>query len=453
MHRPVRIDPRRARVRLDVALMLARSAEGVLEDPMRRLECRFSVRVGPDGHDKLALHVGMRHRRPFAAEVGVLMRLWVQYWRAFGKRVVGRGKRRQLFVVHLDELGGFLSCMAGFRGNRGHPIADEADPVASEHWPVLDAPTEASMLGQISASQDGVNARKRSGGLGVDRADTRVCIRAAHVNHVQHAWLAHVGGVARPASYLQLTFDAILGLRQRLENCGVDAAYASALMNRPYVLINVAASVDGKIDTAERRGAAISSESDRERVDRLRASVDAVMVGGRTLHDEDPRLTVKSAALRAERLARGEPENPAKVAVTSRLDLRREARFLTSGPARIILFVPRGAAALTSAEVYELGERRVDLIAAMDKLHQIGIRRLLVEGGGSLNFELLRLGLVDEVQIYLAPLIFGGASTPTLADGDGLTRERAIRLQRTTIESHADGGVLVRYKVLEPSRE
>ena len=309
------------------------------------------------------------------------------------------------------------------------------------------------MLGQIGASQDGVNARKRSGGLGVDRADSRVCIRAAHVNHVQHAWLAHVGGVARPASYLQLTFDAILGLRQRLENCGVDAAYASALMNRPYVLINVAASVDGKIDTAERRGAAISSESDRERVDRLRASVDAVMVGGRTLHDEDPRLTVKSAALRAERLARGEPENPAKVAVTSRLDLRREARFLTSGPARIILFVPRGAAALTSAEVYELGERRVDLIAAMDKLHQIGIRRLLVEGGGSLNFELLRLGLVDEVQIYLAPLIFGGASTPTLADGDGLTRERAIRLQRTTIESHADGGVLVRYKVLEPSRE
>ena len=72
-------------------------------------------------------------------------------------------------------------------------------------------------------------------------------------------------------------------------------------VDRPYVLINIAATADGKIDTVERRGAAISSEQDRARVDALRASVDAVMVGGRTLHDEDPRLTVKSAELRAER--------------------------------------------------------------------------------------------------------------------------------------------------------
>src|SRR6266702_6241696 len=99
-------------------------------------------------------------------------------------------------------------------------------------------------------------------------------------------------------------------------------------MSRPYVLINVAATADGKIDTRERRGAAISSERDRERVDALRASVDAVMVGGRTLHDEDPRLTVRAAALRAQRLARGDPENPAKVGIASRPSLRPDARFL-----------------------------------------------------------------------------------------------------------------------------
>ena len=66
-------------------------------------------------------------------------------------------------------------------------------------------------------------------------------------------------------------------------------------MGRPYVLINVAATVDGKIDTLERRGAAISSDADRQRVDALRASVDAVMVGGRTLLDEDPRLKIGRA--------------------------------------------------------------------------------------------------------------------------------------------------------------
>src|SRR5438067_1911231 len=116
----------------------------------------------------------------------------------------------------------------------------------------------------------------------------------------------------------------------------------NSVVDRPYVLINVAATVDGKIDGVERRGSAISSEQDRARVDALRASVDAVMVGGRTLHEEDPRLTVKSAALRAERLGRGEPENPTKVGIASHLGFRPEARFLTSGPARIVLFVPRG---------------------------------------------------------------------------------------------------------------
>ncbi|HET9588678.1 MAG TPA: dihydrofolate reductase family protein, partial [Anaerolineales bacterium] len=72
-------------------------------------------------------------------------------------------------------------------------------------------------------------------------------------------------------------------------------------MDRPFVFINVAMTADGKIDTFERQGAAISSQRDRERVDRLRAESDAVMVGGRTLLGEDPKLTVKSEALRAER--------------------------------------------------------------------------------------------------------------------------------------------------------
>ena len=68
----------------------------------------------------------------------------------------------------------------------------------------------------------------------------------------------------------------------------------NCIMNRPFVFINVAMTADGKIDTFQRRGAAISSAGDKERVDQLRAEADAVLVGGRTLLDEDPRLTVKS---------------------------------------------------------------------------------------------------------------------------------------------------------------
>ncbi|HLZ29370.1 MAG TPA: dihydrofolate reductase family protein [Chloroflexota bacterium] len=226
------------------------------------------------------------------------------------------------------------------------------------------------------------------------------------------------------------------------------------MTRRPYVLINVAATLDGKIDTVERRGATISSERDRHRVDLLRASADAVMVGGRTLRDEDPRLLVRSADLRAERRSRGLPENPAKVAVVSTLRLKPDARFLTAGPARIIVFTPTGdqahAAALPrqlGVEVYAFGAGRVDLKAALATLADLGIQRVLVEGGGSLNFELLRGRLVDEVHVFVAPLIFGGASAPTLADGAGLTRDLALPLSRADVETWDDGGIVLRYKV------
>jgi 2,5-diamino-6-(ribosylamino)-4(3H)-pyrimidinone 5'-phosphate reductase len=215
------------------------------------------------------------------------------------------------------------------------------------------------------------------------------------------------------------------------------------------VIINVASTLDGKIDSVARQGAAISSERDRERVDALRASVDAVMVGSRTLHQEDPRLTVKAPALRSERLNRGEPANPAKVGVASRVRLGADSRFVTSGPARVILLVARGGAGclaqVAGVEVHELGEQGVDLGAAIRILGELGMRRVLVEGGGTLNAALLELDLVDEVQAYVAPVLFGGATAPTLADGPGLSH--LTRLDRYDVEAWDDGGIVVRYRV------
>jgi 2,5-diamino-6-(ribosylamino)-4(3H)-pyrimidinone 5'-phosphate reductase len=226
------------------------------------------------------------------------------------------------------------------------------------------------------------------------------------------------------------------------------------MRQRPYVVINVAATADGKIDTFERHGAAISSERDRQRVDLLRASVDGVMVGSRTLHDEDPRLIVRSPQLRAERQARGKSENPAKVGIASRVALRPESRFLTVGPARIIVFttaevseVDVGPLRARGVEVFREGNGRVDMVAAMRRLVELGLERVLVEGGGSLNFELLRLGLVDEVHVYIAPLVVGGATAPTLADGAGLPRDCAVGLARVSVDAWDDGGVLLRYMV------
>lgn len=223
-------------------------------------------------------------------------------------------------------------------------------------------------------------------------------------------------------------------------------------MNRPFVFINAAVTADGKIDTCERRGATISSARDKARVDRLRAGADAVMVGGKTLLEEDPRLTVKSEALRAERAARGLSPNPLKVGIVSNADELPDGDFVNFGAARVVIFAAERTSKarveslrLRGVEVYVHAAPRVDLVEALRVLRGLGVERLMVEGGGTLNFELLRLGLVDELTIYVAPMIFGGESAPTLADGVGLARGEAIPLKLVESEIHADGGVVLKY--------
>ncbi|MCJ7626381.1 MAG: dihydrofolate reductase family protein, partial [Anaerolineaceae bacterium] len=150
--------------------------------------------------------------------------------------------------------------------------------------------------------------------------------------------------------------------------------------DRPWVILNVAMTADGKIDTSARQGAQISSPTDWERVDRLRAESDAVMVGGKTLLREDPRLTVKSADLRAERLERGLGENPAKVGIISEAALEPDSRFLTIGPAQTKLFTTRrtssdqiGLLRDMGVQVFVAGDQRVDLAFVMQSLQEQGV--------------------------------------------------------------------------------
>jgi 2,5-diamino-6-(ribosylamino)-4(3H)-pyrimidinone 5'-phosphate reductase len=226
-------------------------------------------------------------------------------------------------------------------------------------------------------------------------------------------------------------------------------------MNRPFVFINIAMTADGKIDTFQRKGAAVSSPRDKERVDQLRASADAVMVGGRTLLDEDPKLTVKSEVLRAERVARGLSPHPVKVAIVTEAKIKPDSEFLHAGPADIVIFTTRRTSkrylSLLTArhvDVYVDHGEKVDLQRALATLKELGINRLMVEGGSTLNFELMRLGLVDEVTAYVAPLIFGGKSAPTMAAGSGLERGEAIPLKLIEVEKWDDGGVLLKYQLV-----
>lgn len=227
------------------------------------------------------------------------------------------------------------------------------------------------------------------------------------------------------------------------------------MQTRPHILVNVAMTADGKIDTAARRGATISSAADKLRVDRLRAASDAIMVGGRTLISEDPKLTVKSEKLRHERITRGLEENPVKVGIVSVADLKLDGNFLTAGLARRLIYTtqrtpPEQVARLeeAGAQVFVQNNEAVGLQQVMKSLYQQGIRKLLVEGGGTVIAGLFRLGLVDELTTYVAPRIFGGASAPTLADGPGFLPGQAPSLRLESVEKFDDeGGVLIHYTV------
>jgi 2,5-diamino-6-(ribosylamino)-4(3H)-pyrimidinone 5'-phosphate reductase len=225
-------------------------------------------------------------------------------------------------------------------------------------------------------------------------------------------------------------------------------------MNRPYTFINVAMTADGKIDTAERKGAAISSKEDKARVDQLRAEADAVLVGGKTLLEELPKLTIKSEALREGRIRQGRSPNPIKVGVVTVADIPLDSDFVKVGETRVVIFTTAQTSneqierlRAHNVEIFVEDAPRVDLSKMMLTLYSIGVKRLMVEGGGTMNFELMRLGLVDELMIYIAPMIFGGSHAPTPADGIGVPRDLAIEINLQDVVRWDDGGLVLKYKI------
>jgi 2,5-diamino-6-(ribosylamino)-4(3H)-pyrimidinone 5'-phosphate reductase len=197
-------------------------------------------------------------------------------------------------------------------------------------------------------------------------------------------------------------------------------------MTRPFVFINSAMSADGKISTIDRRQVRISSQVDLARVDRLRAESDAIMVGVGTVLADDPGLRVKSDLLRQSRRDRGLPESPWRIVADSHARTPPTARILGPG---CILAVARSAPAerlkilSRHSEIICCGEDRVDLKELFSLLHKRGIQRIMVEGGASLNWSLVSQGLVDEIHVYVGPMLIGGERAPTLLDGEGCRKD------------------------------
>jgi 2,5-diamino-6-(ribosylamino)-4(3H)-pyrimidinone 5'-phosphate reductase len=217
-----------------------------------------------------------------------------------------------------------------------------------------------------------------------------------------------------------------------------------------HVVVNVAASADGKLSTRRREQLAISGDEDFARVDRLRADSDAVVVGVGTVLADDPHLTVKDEGLREKRREAGRPENPARVVVDSSGRTPADAAVLDDAATTYVCLseaapVDRRLELADRAELVTAGADRVDLPRAFATLQERGLDRIMVEGGGELVFSLFEAGLVDELRAYVGPKIVGGRDAPTLADGEGFV-DAFPRLELESID-RLDDGVLLTWRV------
>jgi 2,5-diamino-6-(ribosylamino)-4(3H)-pyrimidinone 5'-phosphate reductase len=225
-------------------------------------------------------------------------------------------------------------------------------------------------------------------------------------------------------------------------------------MDRPFVYINMATTVDGKITSAAREYPRFASERDRRNMDILRARADAILVGAGTIRADNPSLLVRDDGMRQYRRSLGKPRGPMKVLVTAGAAVGTDCRFFNEedGGARLVATTEEApakniAAFEGKAEVLRIGSGAVDLPALLAELKRRGVHKLLAEGGGEMNWQLIHEDLVDEIFITVAPSLLGGRDAPTAVEGDGLTMERQIRMRLLEMRREEDE-IFCRYEVI-----
>lgn len=181
---------------------------------------------------------------------------------------------------------------------------------------------------------------------------------------------------------------------------------------RPYILLSCGMSIDGYLSGATEQRLLLSNDADFDRVDAVRAESDAILVGARTVRRDNPRLLVRSQVRRDERAARGLRPSPIKVTVTGRAWLDACADFFAAGDTEKIVYCATAAVDDAHARLGRVatvvdGGQPVDLHRLTEDLYTRGVRRLMVEGGGTMHTQFLTAGLADELHLVVAPFFVG----------------------------------------------
>jgi 5-amino-6-(5-phosphoribosylamino)uracil reductase len=221
------------------------------------------------------------------------------------------------------------------------------------------------------------------------------------------------------------------------------------MAERPYTVLSWAMSLDGYLDDVSGRRLVLSNAADLDRVDAVRASCDAILVGAGTVRADNPRLVVRRADRRARRVAEGRAPSPCKVTVTRHPHLDPAAAFFSTGDCDKLVYCATPAAARTRARladvatVVDAGDAPT-MCWVSEHLAARGVRRLMVEGGQSVHTQFLDAGLVDELHVVVAPFFVGDPRAHrVVADGDPpWNRDRRARLAEVR---QIEDVVLLRY--------
>ena len=223
--------------------------------------------------------------------------------------------------------------------------------------------------------------------------------------------------------------------------------------DRPYVLLNMSMSADGKIASAQRTINHFSSKRDHDNLYELRASVDAIMNGARTVDTAPIKMDSGPEKYRRQRVKNKLCEQALRVIVTGSGSLDDQAEVFKHKFSPIVVLTSERCSkrnqqrlAKAADHLIVAGKTSINFAAAMNQLRQAWkVRRLLCEGGGALNDALFRADLIDEVNLTVCPVVIGGSTSPTISDGKGIQRLADARQFILTKRKQIGGELFLTY--------
>ncbi|HEY0868362.1 MAG TPA: dihydrofolate reductase family protein [Fimbriimonas sp.] len=212
----------------------------------------------------------------------------------------------------------------------------------------------------------------------------------------------------------------------------LDLAFPEPPVDRPYVFLNMVATIDGKTVTGSRDDSVVDlgSKVDHVLMKRIENAADAVLLGAQTLRATSPRWNPRAAL---------------RIVVTGSGDVPLDSAFMREGEAYIATAASCRSGMPSGIPILSAGERSLDFRALLKQLRNLGVQNLCCLGGSEVNAQLLRAGLVDELFLTIAPKVKLGRAVPTYAGGEPLEREDL--LQYRLIEHHTvEDEVFLRYR-------